>query len=162
MLAKQGLQIVPLSRNTSPAPGQRSNCGSVSEAAKGLNDAPLVYSEDDDLNPKWMVPDEDHDTISGLSEPTPCALIHNVGGHQAEVAWGTVYTRQFELHTVPIQPECAVVNVELLSGMILCFHSLRMMRSQNLERLSCKGYSGRGLLLLLDQSKFLHRLWPRQ
>ena len=106
---------MPLSRNTSPAPGWRSNCGSVSEAAKGINDAPLVYSEDDDLNPKWMVPDEDHDTISGLSEPTPCALIHSVGGHRAQVAWGTVFPRQFELHTVPIQPECVVVKVELVA-----------------------------------------------
>ena len=109
---------------------------------KGKMMVPLLYSEDEDVDPMRMGPDEDHDTISGLSEPTPCALIHNVGGHQAEVAWGTVYTRQFELHTVPIQLECAVVNVELLSGMILCFHSLRMMRSQNLERLSCNGYSG--------------------
>ena len=50
-----------------------------------------------------------------MSEPTPCALIHNVGGHQAEVAWGTVYPRQFELHTVPIQPKCAVVKVELVA-----------------------------------------------
>ena len=62
-----------------------------------------------------MGPDEDHDTISGLSEPTPCALIHSVGGHRVEVACGIVYPRQFELHTVPIQPECAVVKVELVA-----------------------------------------------
>jgi len=106
---------VPLSRNTSPAPGRRSSCASISEAAKGQNDGPLLYSEDEDEDPKQMGPDEDHDTISGLSEPTPCALIHSVGGHRAEVAWGTVYPRQFELHTVPIQPECAVVKVELIA-----------------------------------------------
>ena len=93
MLAKQGLHIVPLSRNTSPAHGRRSSCASVSEAAKGLNDGPFVYSEDEDLDPKPMGPDEDHDTISGLSEPTLCALIHSVGGNRAEVAWGTVYPR---------------------------------------------------------------------
>ena len=93
MLAKQGLQIVPLSRNTSPAPGRRSNCGSVSEAAKGQNDGPLLYIEDEDVDPMRMSPDEDHDIISGLSEPTLCALIHSVGGHRAEVAWGTVYPR---------------------------------------------------------------------
>ena len=104
-----------LSRNTSPVPGRRSSCASASEAAKGHNDGPLLYSEDEDEDPKRMGKDEDHDTIRGLSEPTPCALIHNVGGHQAEVAWGTVYTRQFELHTVPIQPECAVVKVELVA-----------------------------------------------
>ena len=52
MLAKQGLQIVPLSRNTSPAPGRRSSCASVSEAAKGQNDGPLLYSEDEDEDPK--------------------------------------------------------------------------------------------------------------
>ena len=104
-----------LSRNTSPVPGRRSSCASASEAAKGHNDGPLLYSEDEDEDPKRMDPDEDHDTISGLSEPTPCVLIHNVSGLQAEVAWGTVYPRQFELHTVPIQPECAVVKVEFVA-----------------------------------------------
>jgi len=34
MLAAQGLQIVPISRNTSPAPVWRSSCASASEAAK--------------------------------------------------------------------------------------------------------------------------------
>jgi hypothetical protein len=62
-----------------------------------------------------MGPDEDHDTISGLSEPTPCALIHSVGDHRVEVAWGTFYPRKFELHIVPIQAECAVVKVELVA-----------------------------------------------
>ena len=106
---------MPLSRNTSPAPGQRSSCASTFEAAKKHNDGPLLYSEDEDEDAKQMGLDEDHDTISGLSEPTPCALIHSVGGHRAEVAWGIVYPRQFELHTVPIQPECAVVKVELVA-----------------------------------------------
>lgn len=106
-----------LSRNTSPVPGRRSSCASASEAAKGHNDGPLLYSEDkdEDEDLKQMGPDEDHDTISGLSEPTPCALIHSVGGHRVEVACGIVYPRQFELHTVPIQAECAVVKVELVA-----------------------------------------------
>ena len=58
-----------------------------------------------------MGTDQDHDTISGLSDPTPCALKHNVSGHRAEVAWGTVYPRQLELHTVPINIECAMIKV---------------------------------------------------
>jgi hypothetical protein len=37
--------------------------------------------------------DLDHDTISGLSERTPCALIHKVGGYRSEVTWGQVYPR---------------------------------------------------------------------
>jgi hypothetical protein len=52
MLASQGLQIVALSRNTSPAPGWRSSCASASEAAKGHKDGPLLYSEDEDEDPK--------------------------------------------------------------------------------------------------------------
>ena len=68
-----------------------------------------------------MDTDQDHDTISGLSDPTPCALMHNVGGHRAEVAWGTVYPRQFELHTVPInvefEPDTVPINVECV-----CLH----------------------------------------
>ena len=106
---------MPLSRNTSPAPSRRSSCASASDAAKGHNDGPLLCSEDEDEDPKRMGPNEDHDTISGLSEPTPCDLMHSVGGHRAKVAWRTVYRRQFELHTVPIQLECAVVKVELVA-----------------------------------------------
>ena len=102
---------MPLSRNTISAPGRRSSCASVSEAAKGQNDGPLLYSEDEDVDPMRMGPDEDHDTISGLSEPTPCALMHSVSGHRVEVAWGTIYPIQFELHTFPINAECAVVKV---------------------------------------------------
>jgi len=34
ILAAHGLQIVPISRNTCPAPGWRSSCASASEAAK--------------------------------------------------------------------------------------------------------------------------------
>jgi len=59
--------------------------------------------------------DTNHDNISGLSDPTPCALMHTVGGHRSEVAWGTVYPRQLELHTVPINVECAVVKVEFVA-----------------------------------------------
>jgi hypothetical protein len=74
-------------------------------------------NEDEDL--EQMVgdhgPDLYHVTISGLSEPTPCALIHIVVGYQAEVGWGQVYPRQFELYTVLIHEECAVVKVELVS-----------------------------------------------
>ena len=121
MLASQGLQIVPLSRNTSPTLGQRSSCASSSETlAKQHNGGPLDNededgNEDEDEIPKRMDSDQDHDTISGLSEPTPCALMNNVCGHRAEVEWGTVYPRQFELHTVPINVECAVVKVEFVA-----------------------------------------------
>ena len=41
--------------------------------------------------------------------------MHNVQGHRFEVAWGTVYLRQFELHTITIHAECAVVKVELVA-----------------------------------------------
>ena len=60
MLASQGLQIVPLSRNTSPALGQRSSCASSSETlAKQHNGGPLVNededgNEDEDEIPKRM------------------------------------------------------------------------------------------------------------
>ncbi|CAN6381160.1 unnamed protein product [Urochloa humidicola] len=53
-----------------------------------------------------------HDTISCLSEPTPCALFHTVGGHRVPVAWGEVYPKQFLLHSVQVDVECAVVKVE--------------------------------------------------
>jgi len=43
---------VQLSRNTSPVPGRRSSCASASEAAKGHKDGPLLYSEDEDEDPK--------------------------------------------------------------------------------------------------------------
>ena len=120
---------MPLSRNTSPAPGQRSSCASTSEAlAKQCNGGPSDQEDEDgngneheDEIPTRMDTDQDHDTISGLSDPTPCALMHNVGGHRAKVAWGTVYPRQFELHTVPInvefEPDTVPINVECV-----CLH----------------------------------------
>ena len=56
MLASHGLQIVPLSKNTSPALGWRSSCASSSEAlAKQHNGGPLD-NEDEDGN-------EDEDEI---------------------------------------------------------------------------------------------------
>ena len=120
ILAAQGLQIVALSRNTSPAPGWRSSCASASEAAKQHNGGPSDQEDGDgngneheDEIPERM--DTDHDTISGLSDPTPCALMHTVGGHRSEVACGMVYPRQLELHTVPINVECAVVKVEFVA-----------------------------------------------
>ena len=62
MLASQGLQIVPISRNTSPAPRRRSSCASASEArAKENNDGPLSKEYED---PEQMELDQDHDTIS--------------------------------------------------------------------------------------------------
>ncbi|RLN35530.1 hypothetical protein C2845_PM03G28080 [Panicum miliaceum] len=117
ILASQGLQIVPISRNSNPVPGWRSSCASASAGRKN-NDGPLspLLNEEEDLDQMGVHhEDVDHDTISGLSEPTPCALIHAVGGYRVEVAWGQVYPRQFELHTVPIHEECAVVKVELVS-----------------------------------------------
>jgi len=86
MLAAQGLRIVPLFRNTSPAPGWRSSCASASEAAKQHNggtsdqeDGDGNGNEHEDEIPDRM--DTYHDTISGLSDPTPCALMHTGGGH---------------------------------------------------------------------------------
>ncbi|CAL4933211.1 unnamed protein product [Urochloa decumbens] len=77
-----------------------------------------------------------HDTISCLSEPTPCALFHTVGGHRVPVAWGQTI-------------------------LMLRSQSLLMMRSQKLEKLSCKGYSGRGVTLLYSQGMVLHKLWKK-
>ncbi|RLM69781.1 hypothetical protein C2845_PM17G05760 [Panicum miliaceum] len=114
---EEGLQIVAISRNNSLAPGQRSSCVSIS-AGRENNDGHLspLMNEEKDLDQMGVHHEDfDHDTISGLSEPTPCALIHAVGGYRVEVAWVQVYPRQFELHTVPIHEECAVVKVELVS-----------------------------------------------
>ncbi|CAN6356066.1 unnamed protein product [Urochloa humidicola] len=52
------------------------------------------------------------DSISRLSEPTPCALFQTVGGYRVPVAWGHVYPKQYVLHSVQIDVECAVVKVE--------------------------------------------------
>ena len=41
--------------------------------------------------------------------------MHSVGGHRVEVAWGTIYPIQFELHIFPINAECAVVKVEFVA-----------------------------------------------
>ena len=62
-----------------------------------------------------MDTDQDYGTINGLSDLTPCALMYIVGGYRSELAWGTVYPRQLELHTVPINIECAVVKVEFVA-----------------------------------------------
>jgi hypothetical protein len=47
MLASQGLQIVLVSKNTSPAPRRRSSCVSASAATEN-NNGPLM-NEDEDL-----------------------------------------------------------------------------------------------------------------
>ncbi|CAL5089802.1 unnamed protein product [Urochloa decumbens] len=127
LLASQGLQIVPVSRNTSPAPGRMSSCASASEvAARDINEGPLNNEDEEAPKNDSPIRNEDpelmelmeldrswsHDTISCLSEPTPCALFHTVGGHRVVVAWGQVYPKQFLLHSVQVDVECAVVKVE--------------------------------------------------
>ncbi|CAL4924945.1 unnamed protein product [Urochloa decumbens] len=111
LLASQGLQIVPVSRNTSPAPGQRSSCASASKvAARDINEGPLNNGDGDEEAPENDSPirNEDpelmelmeldqswsHDTISCLSDP------HHV------------YPKQFLLHSVQVDVECAVVKVD--------------------------------------------------
>ncbi|TVU21211.1 hypothetical protein EJB05_30835, partial [Eragrostis curvula] len=51
------------------------------------------------------------DPIDGLSEPTPCALV-TPGGHQQEIARGVVHPGQSVVHTVAVQPDSAVVQVD--------------------------------------------------
>ncbi|CAO2148425.1 unnamed protein product [Urochloa humidicola] len=116
MLASQGLQIVQASRHTSLQPVCRRSSYASASALQVVDDGtgPQIINEDEhlELMPGWS--DGVHGDISLLTEPTPCAILHNVyrGGDYVQVAIGQVYPQQTQLHTVPMDPECAVVKVE--------------------------------------------------
>jgi hypothetical protein len=127
MLAAQGLQIQPISRNPSPAPGWRSSCASASEPTNVDGNNKEDHHEDmnlmredienredqhDDMDLLMRGRDLDLDSIDVLTDPTPCALLIYPGGYQIEVARGLVYPKQTELHTVLILDEHVVVKVE--------------------------------------------------
>ncbi|CAN6201614.1 unnamed protein product [Urochloa humidicola] len=115
-LRSEGLQIVPVFRDTSPAPvGRKSSCASTSELQ--VVDGPSPVKGNEDENPEIMIgwsDDGTHGEISLLTEPTPCAILHNVyrGGDYIPVASGQVYPKQTELHTVLVDVDNAVVKVE--------------------------------------------------
>ena len=54
----------------------------------------------------------DPDTIDLLTEPTQCSLLADLRGLRVVVVEGQVFPKQVELHTVPIQYDHAVVQVE--------------------------------------------------
>ena len=127
MLAAQGLQIQPISRNPSPAPGRRSSCASASEPTNVDGNNKEDHHEDmdlmrvdvenredqhDDMDLLMRGRDLDLDSIDFLTDPTPCALLIYPGGYQIEVARGLVYPKQIELHTILILDEHVVVKVE--------------------------------------------------
>ena len=128
MLAPQGLQIQPISRNPRPAPG-RSSCASASEPTNVLGNNKENHHEDmnllredveniedqhDDTDLLMRGRDLDLDSIDFLTDPTPCALLIYPGGYQIEVARGLVYPQQTELHTVPVLDGYVVVKVEFV------------------------------------------------
>jgi len=127
MLAAQGLQIQPISRNPSPTPGWRICCAFASEPTNVDGNNKEDHHEDmdlmredvenredqhDDMDLLMRGRDLDLDSIDVLTDPTPCALLIYPGGYQIEVARGLVYPKQTELHTVPILDEHVVVKVE--------------------------------------------------
>ena len=127
MLAAQGLQIQPISRNPSPTPGRRSSCASASEPTNVEGNNKEDHHEDmnllmedvenredqhDDMDLLMTSRDVDLDSIDVLTDPTPCALLIYPGGYQIEVARGLFYPKQTELHTVPILDDHVVVKVE--------------------------------------------------
>lgn len=81
MLASQGLQLQPISRGPSPAPGRRSSCAFVSGADNHAEADPMqldtnLHAELDTTNLQ--------DTIDLLTETTPCSLVATRGGYQME------------------------------------------------------------------------------
>lgn len=88
MLASQGLQLQPISRGPSPAPGRRSSCASASGAGNHAEADPMQVDPnlDAELDTKDL-----HDTIDLLIEPTPCSLVATRGGYQMGVAKDLVY-----------------------------------------------------------------------
>jgi hypothetical protein len=94
MLAAQGLQIQPFSRNSSPTPGRRSICASASKPVN-LD----VENKEDDVDDMDLMRGIGPDSIDILTEPTLCRLLIYPGGYQIEVARGLVYPQQRELHS---------------------------------------------------------------
>jgi hypothetical protein len=98
-LVDQGLLVrPPPSRTPSPAYGQRSSCASTSSAvANKLELEPILT---------------DPDTIDLLTEPTQCSLVADLRGYRAVVAEGHVFPKEFEVQSVQIEYDHAVVRVE--------------------------------------------------
>ncbi|TVU31048.1 hypothetical protein EJB05_22713, partial [Eragrostis curvula] len=84
-----------------PRRPRKSSCASQNGDADEVNH---VQMED-------VTNNKEPDPIDGLSEPTPCALVTH-GGYQQKVARGVVHPGQSVVHTVTVQPDSAVVQVD--------------------------------------------------
>ncbi|TVU49013.1 hypothetical protein EJB05_00304, partial [Eragrostis curvula] len=111
MLAANGLHIV-LICSTPSAGGARNSTGASQNGCDGHNeDNEIVMGS---FNDDRKGNNDEPDSIDGLTEPTPCALVSYVGGYRQEVARGLVHPGQTVVHTVRVGPDCAVVQVDFV------------------------------------------------